>query len=491
MAKPLGQEDSHDRIQGAGRNVLLYTFSLLKTGEVHELNNEAWLRPTEKLIEALDTLFKVERQAVAFVVHEGIAQINSHALWLDRGSNDQAQELEQSLAKREAGGVIFLKKPREEQLRLFFSRFARFRAPPDAANQMTALQEDITAAGVEDLKLAPQPLRLEGVGQGVRGVASLWYYSKAVAGLNDLLRRVPVEVKAARRVAQELVDACAVEQDLLFALPLLGRERTPARRAVDAALMAAGFGRGLGLSAILCADLATIAALHASGTAYANPDPAEFTLDESAGVLAVRQLVEGSSFTPLLAQRVAAAIECALGPDRDGPPYLTDAPPPLLSSQLVALINLYIARVRGDGRPRESAMAVGLDLLRDPPKNIHPALVQVFVAVVGLLPVGTVVELNNGDLGVVADVEHLRGRNLYRKSPAPVSEPRKIFIERMRTEQGKVVPERRARVRLGDEGEAGEWAVRRTLVPGDDMQALVVRALVRQPATVMAQMGIR
>ena len=99
-------QDSHDKIQSAGKNLLLYIFSMLKTGEIHDMNNEAWIRPTEKLLESLSALIRVERQSISFVVYEGIAQINSHALWLDRGTLEQAQELEQYLGKREAGGLL-------------------------------------------------------------------------------------------------------------------------------------------------------------------------------------------------------------------------------------------------------------------------------------------------------------------------------------------------------------------------------------------------
>lgn len=490
MAAPLGQDDGHDRIQAAGKNLLLYAFSLLKTGEVHELNNEAWLRPTEKLGEALAPLFKMERQAITFVVHEGVAQINSHALWLDRGTADQAQELEQQLARREAGGFIFVKKPDEEQLKRFFFQFARFRPPADVTDQFGAMVEKLAEEGIEDVKVAPQPLRLEGVGQGVRGVASLWHYAKSVAGIGDLFSKTPVEIKAARRIAQELVDACATEQDLLFALPLLSRERTPGHRAVDRGLMAAGVGRGLGLSAIQCADLATAALLTGVGVAYPNPEPARFTDLEAASTLVVRQLDEGAKFTPLLARRVVTALEAGQGPDGAGPPYIVDPPPLRPTSQLVMLIDHYLGRVRGDDGPAESPLAAGLDLVARPPRRVDAALARVFVAVVGLIPVGTVVELQNGDLAVVADVEHLRGRHLYRKQPPPVTQPRKIFVERMRSAKGKVIAERRARVRLGDEGEDGEWAIQRTLVL-DDHRDLVVRALIRQPSTVVAQMGLR
>ena len=157
-------------------------------------------------------------------------------------------------SRREAGGVIFAERPNEEQLKQFFFEFARFRPPEDAESQYQALHYRLIELGISQLKLAPQPLRLDGIGQGVRGVSALWNYSKATAGITDLLSRRPIEVKVARRTAQQLVDACAVEQDLLIGLALSGESWSSSRNAVDCAIFAAAVGRGLGLSAVQCSD---------------------------------------------------------------------------------------------------------------------------------------------------------------------------------------------------------------------------------------------
>ncbi|MCB9535932.1 MAG: hypothetical protein H6704_06670 [Myxococcales bacterium] len=485
-------KEAHDRIQRAGKGLLIYAFSLMKTGEAHEMNNEAWLRPIEKMLDALGELIQLERQAITIVVHEGIAKVNSHALWLDKGAVEQANELEQWLARREAGGIIFKQKPKDPEIRQFFSQFARFRAPEGTKDQMKALAEAIEAAGVTNMKLAPQPLALDGVGTGVRGVATLWHYAKSAAAMSEVLRLVPVEVRSARRIAQELVDTCTVEQDLLCAMPLLASGDEPYRRAVDVAVLVAATARGLGLSRTECADLTTLALLHVEGHAYANPDPTEFTVPEAVGVLAVRQLAEATRVTPPLALRVAASLEWAIGPTSSGPPYLAGPPQPIAPSQLIALASAYLNQVRGDGkRPAQSPLKVGLQLLSAPPSHLDPSLVRCFVATMGLLPVSTIVELHNGDLGVVADVDHLRGRKVYGASPAPVSARRHIVVERMRTRAGQVVPERKARVQLGeDDGQGGEWTVHRTLAR-DGLEDLVLRALIRRPSTVVAQMGLR
>lgn len=482
-----------DQVQVAGKALLLYAFSLFRTGEIHDLNNDAWIRPIEKLQEALVFLIKRERQGVTLVVYEGVVMINSTALWLDHGTAEQAEELEKWLATKEAGGISFGELPSDEQLRKFFFACARHRLPADCKDPMAHVAEALAAVGVEKLRIVQRPLRLEGVGRGVRGVATLWHYAKGVAALDDLLIRQPMDAKPIRRLAQEVVDACAVEQDMLCGATITGTLESPGRWAMDLGILCASVARGLGMSAVECVEATEAGLAHGAGLAYGNPSPQVFTAPEAIGVLALRQLLDSFRMTAPLAHRVAVGIEAAVGPQGNGPPYLAGPPDPSLGSQLVALARTWLVRVRGlgEGQQPTSPLRASLDLLAHPPRHVDRELAKVFVGVVGLLPVGSLVELANGDVAVVADIDHLRGRTVYRQSPPPVCGKATVWVERMRAADGRVIAERKARVALGaDNGEGGVWMVARSL-DARPHRDLVVRALIRRPATVVAQMGLR
>ena len=481
-----------DPIQVAGRGLLLYTFSLFKTGEIHDRNNDAWDRPIAKLLDALGELVKRERQGITLVVYEGVVMVNSHALWLDKGTGEQAEEMERWLAYKEAGGVVFPQKPSPEDLRTFFFTCARHRAPPDTEDPLGNVCAAVEAEGVKDLRLTQRPIQLEGVGRGVRGVASLWHYAKCTAAMNELLSQAPLDNRAVRRIGQELVDACAVEQDLLGGLILLGRIDSPERRSIDLGILLASVGRALGLSAVQCVDLAEVGLCSQVGRIYGNPAPQQFTDPEAFGLNPLRVLLDAQIVTPGVAQRVAAAVGQSLGADRRGPPYLAGPPPPATATQLLAIAQRYLAAVLGhDDTPKRTPLQAVVDLLDRPPAGADPDLVHCFVATVGILPVGTLIELGNSDIAVVSDVEHLRGRTVYRKRPPPIAGPRTIWVERLRTSKGHVVPERKARVALGAADESGnQWIAARTL-DATEHRDLIVRALIRRPATVIAQMGLR
>ena len=111
--------------------------------------------------------------------------------------------------------------------------------------------------------------------------------------MDQVLKRRPIEVKLSRRTAQQLVDACGVEQDLLIGLALSGKENSAARIAVDVAVLCASVGRALGLSILSVADLATAAILHSVGQAYPNPDPNQIGPHQSSPRLPFVSLLRG------------------------------------------------------------------------------------------------------------------------------------------------------------------------------------------------------
>ena len=135
----------------------------------------------------------------------------------------------------------------------------RFRAAETSDDPFQTLRDILVKRGVSTIACAPRPNRLDEVGTGVRGVRSLWTYGKSVAGFQEVMERQPVEVKSARRLAQEIVDACSHEQDIMIGMSVSGGSRTRHRLSVDTAVLCAAMGRALGMSRQASGDLSTTA----------------------------------------------------------------------------------------------------------------------------------------------------------------------------------------------------------------------------------------
>ncbi|MEZ4466001.1 MAG: hypothetical protein R3F43_16460 [bacterium] len=355
---------------------------------------------------------------------------------------------------------------------------------------MAHVGEAVAAAGVEKIRMVQRPIRLEGVGRGVVGwrrsgtTPSAWRRWKT---WSPGRRWIP---KPFRRIAQELMDACAVEQDLLCGIILQGGARSPGREAIDVGILCGSVARGLGLSAIECVEL-TEAVAHGAGRAYPNPAPRVFTEAEAMGVLALRQLQDCYRVTAPLAHRVAVSLEHAIGPQGVGPRTWrgrriracrrSSSPSP----------------ARGWPGARRRRHAGDLAAGRPPSRCSSGRRPRWMRA-------GPALRRHGGPLRDAGRaLQRGRGGGGRHHRP-PARAARSIGSARprvraaddlgrgMRTAEGRVVPERRARIALGaDNGRAAPGWCCAPSIRRPTETSLIMRALVRRPATVVAQMGLR
>ncbi len=481
--------EQSEKIQAAGRNLLLYIYAMFKTGEIHDLNNDAWLRPCEKISDVLRELFKYEKRRVTFILYEGTAQINAHALWLDKSSLETTQELEQFFAQREMGGIIFREVPKDDSLKEFFYQVARFSAADSESNHHKALTDLLVKRGVSSLTVAPRPNRLDQVGTGVRGVRSIWTYAKSVAAFAEIYNRKPVEIKQARRLVQEIVDTCSHEQDLLVALALAGGERNRERLSVDASILAVAVGRGLGLSRMLCGDLAMATLLSEIGGAYYSDREKNIDASFAVAGLTFRQLAEGSSLTNAFLNRIGVAVEWAQ-PLRTDAYQMSGVPSSLPMSAIVRCCRMILNKVHGlDGAPT-TVLGALQEVQEAATASVDKRAVSLFALTIGFLPVGSLVKLQNDDLAVVAEIDHIRGVRSFNASDPPLAKPKKIFVKRLVNGAGKTISEREARICLGESASEGEWTVH-GVVSGLGLEKHVLKGLFSNPEVVRTQLGVQ
>ena len=481
--------EQREKVQSAGRNLLLYIYAMFKTGEIHDLNNDAWLRPSEKISDVLRELFKYEKRRVTFILYEGTAQINSHALWLDKSTLETTQELEQFFAQREIGGIVFREVPRADSLKEFFYEVSRFALSDSEQGPYKTLTDILVKRGISALTIAPRPNRLEQVGTGVRGVRSIWTYAKSVAAFSEIYNRKPVEVKQARRLVQEIVDACTQEQDLIVALALSGGDRTRERLSVDVAILCVAVGRGLGLSRTLCGDLAMTGLLSEIGGAYTNERETKVDASFVFAGLTFRQLAEGSSLTHAFLNRIGVAVEWA-DPTRDEAYQLEGAPSSLPMSALIRCCRNILSKVHGLQGPPTTVLDALSQFRETATSSVDKRALSLFALTIGFLPVGSLVKLHNNDLAVVTEIDHIRSVRAFSAVDLPLVKAKKVYVRRLVTGEGKAISERQARVCLGESAPSGEWTVH-SLLSNFGLEQYVLRGLFPNPGVVRSQLGVQ
>lgn len=102
-------------------------------------------------------------------------------------------------------------------------------------------------------------------------------------------------------------------------------------------------------------------------------------------------------------QWLSAVLQHHEALDGSGYPQRLGGAQILPAAQLIGLADLFCARVSGRNyRPADSAKAVLRDVLLERGQRFDALLAAYFIRALGVYPIGTVVELANGELGVVS-----------------------------------------------------------------------------------------
>ncbi|MCA9628568.1 MAG: hypothetical protein KC766_12910 [Myxococcales bacterium] len=249
--------------------------------------------------------------------------------------------------------------------------------------------------GLEGDDPASRALDLYGVSIAVMRA----FYRDVAAGSNLLPKRV-------KRIAQRWVmSALSGEESFLHLTTLASAHRDVAGRVVHSALLVLAMARVITRDRRILGELAVMALLAevgrvraAGAVVTAASDAAELMSLEATSAA----MIASGGWEPQAWLRTVGAFEVAWleREDRLGKLYGGQAGA-LLSSRLLLVARAYLERVApGSGRPGVSPPQALGELIRRP--GLHPGIVRLLARALGILPTGTVVELEGGEWAIVS-----------------------------------------------------------------------------------------
>jgi HD-GYP domain-containing protein (c-di-GMP phosphodiesterase class II) len=220
-------------------------------------------------------------------------------------------------------------------------------------------------------------------------------------------------VRKARRLAQIMVDLVQEDNSLMLGLATIkDYDDYTYTHSVNVALLATCLGRQVGLSHVFLEHLTVCGLFHDLGKVGVSKEillkPGELNADEWGKmqrhpIIGVRKILRLQAPNSLKSRIILGPFEHHLNPDLSGYPKTHFMKKVSLIGRILRIVDVYEALTSERSyRPRAFSPDEALRRMWcEKGKNFDPLLLKCFINMMGIYPIGTIVELDSGETGLV------------------------------------------------------------------------------------------
>ncbi len=226
-----------------------------------------------------------------------------------------------------------------------------------------------------------------------------------------------INIRKAKHLLQDAVSSIIQDESSLLGLAnIKNYDEYTFNHSVNVAIYAIGLGQRIGIPKMLLSHLGMAGLFHDIGktripTEILNKKekllPEEWTVIRSHPVTGVEIIIGMKEWGELSTRLIGAAFDHHLKYDLTGYPKLSRKRDLTLFGKIVSLADFYDALVRPRVYrkfPYVSEKILGF-MLERAGKDFDPALVKVFINMIGIFPIGTIVLLDTNEMGIVLQTQ--------------------------------------------------------------------------------------
>jgi putative nucleotidyltransferase with HDIG domain len=246
-------------------------------------------------------------------------------------------------------------------------------------------------------------------------------YFESISLVKDVVESVKhqklLNVRKAKRLMQNAVNALVQDESTLLGLAnIKNYDEAIFNHSVNVAIYAIAIGQRTGIPKKYLSHLGMAALFHDIGKTKIPKEilnktgkllPEELAMMRSHPLFGVETVMAMKEWGELSSRMIDAAFEHHLKYDLTGYPKPTHKRRLTLFGRIIAVADFYdtLVRPRGSNRfPYVSEKILGIMLERSG-KDFDPALVKVFINMIGVFPLGTLVLLNTNEIGIVIQIQ--------------------------------------------------------------------------------------
>ncbi len=400
--------------QKTGVDLLIRFHIVDKIAKIYDTKNDAFQEQGKLLFEALTATLK-EGEEASFRVRHGTLLLNGVRLKFGVGTYGIFKSVIEEFRSRDVEAVTFLPGLGLGELLGFMSVFAKREKKDEAA--YTHLVSDLDAAGVEHVEL--EKISAEEIAEGLhKNSARLFFLS--IVHLKESFardqRKEPIKINTTRRLMQSIYNHIVEDEGFVYGLTnIKNHDEYTLNHSVNVCLLATALGRRLGLSRTELVDLGMAAFFHDLGKtetplAILNK-PGRLTDDEREIMEqhpfhGAEKLVLLKEFRRLPLRAIHVALEHHIKEDLSGYPHYFKKDDVNMFSKIVKVVDVFDAiTTKRVYRTKNFTRAEALSLmLEQSGTEFNPVILKAFVNMMGVFPIGTLVALSTGEIGIVTDI---------------------------------------------------------------------------------------
>lgn len=385
-----------------------------KISKIHDPKNDAFQEQGQLLFGSLTHLLQ-EEEEVSFRVRHSSLLLNGVRIKSSLGTYPIFKSVLEEFRLRELDALAFKPGLTLEELYRFMPIFAR-RDKKDRS-MYARLQADIDAANISHIVLEKASI-LKSPSNLNRNTARIFFLS--IVHLKESYKRNQknegIKVHTTRRLMQSIYNHIVDNESFVFGLTnLKNHDEYTLNHSVNVCLLATALGRRLGLNRGELVDLGIAAFFHDLGKLEtpleilnkpAKLSDGEREIMEQHPFKGAEKLVLLKESQRLPLRAIHVAMEHHIKEDLTGYPRYFKKEDVNLFSKIVKVVDFFDAvTTKRVYRTKVFTRAEALSLmLEQSGTEFNPVILKAFVNLMGVFPIGSLVALNTGEMGIVFDL---------------------------------------------------------------------------------------
>ncbi len=400
-----------------GKNLVSQLYSFIRTAQIYDRSNSVYRKQMENLSNLIESLLEDE-QEIVLNSKEGYLFLNETRLKFSLDGYNSSKFLMEAFRKLQFESLVFTSPLNQEELDEFL--FILAHADTEADDPFENLQKKILPSGIEHIRVEKFATEWDVGDQSLpenqKKLAKKRFFktlSVAQETMESAKAGRSINTVKGKRAIQFLIDQLIQEEGNLMSLTSIKNfDEYTFAHSVNVCILSVSLGTRLGLSKRELSELGFAALFHDVGKVRLpleilnkpeELDEREWVEVRKHPVNGVKTLLSKRSIDRFSTQAMVVSFEHHLKLDLSGYPQLNLKRDLSLFSRIVTIADVYDSMTSGRVyakiplTPDEALRR----MLGKQGESFDPVLLKVFINMLGIYPVGSVVVLDTGEVGVV------------------------------------------------------------------------------------------